>query len=174
MKGFFFTGHRPNKLGGYSKVKGDEAYRIQHAISIKLEQVIQRAVKAGFDTFIVGGALGIDQMAARAAINVREESLIQIILARPFPKMEAKWPKLSQEYFLWLQDQMDQVIDVSEGPYAPHKMMTRNKWMVDHSEAGCGVYNGTGGGTDNCINYTQLCNKPLLHVHPFTLEEQWI
>ena len=47
----------------------------------------------GINTFISGGALGVDQWAAEAVVLLREEHPdIKLIIARPFPSQADKWP----------------------------------------------------------------------------------
>lgn len=168
-----FTGHRPNKLGGYS---GEKAKTIQDAIFGCLTKVVSRAIDVGFDTFISGGALGIDQIGAEAVLYKKRNpnlSHVKLIVARPFPSQACKWPKFSQEYFNSLCDQADSVIDVSPDPYSPEKMQIRNAWMVDNSDAVIAVWNKSGGGTGNCVDYATSKFKPILVIDPYTLVEKW-
>lgn len=168
-----FTGHRPNKLGGYS---GERAKTIQDGIFGKLVHVVQRAIDVGFDTFISGGALGIDQIGAEAVLHRKRNpafSHIKLIIARPFPSQACKWPRFSQENFENLCEKADKIVDVSEDPYSPEKMQIRNEWMVDNSDAVIAVWNKSGGGTGNCVDYATKQFKPILVIDPYTLVEKW-
>jgi uncharacterized phage-like protein YoqJ len=166
-----FTGHRPDKLGGYI---GAKALTIQHNLQDKIKDIIRRAYAKGFDTFISGGALGVDQFAATAVMELEEEGLpIKLIIARPFPSQACKWPEKSQKWFNVLCQSADEVIDVSPDPYEPAKMQTRNIWMVDHADAVVAVWNGGRGGTANCIEYAQSKFRPILFVNPYTLACAW-
>jgi len=169
-----FTGHRPNKLGGYT---GERAKKTQDAIFEKLVAVVKRAIDHGFDTFISGGALGIDQIGAEAVLYWRRRpeyaNTIKLVIARPFPSQACKWPKSSQEAFEVLCAKADEIVDVSDDPYEPQKMQIRNTYMVDRSDAVIAVFNGGGGGTGNCIQYAQSKYKPILLINPYTLVEKW-
>lgn len=170
-KALCFTGHRPNKLGGYS---GERAETIQSGIFEALVTAITNAVTSGFDTFISGGALGVDQIAAEAVLYVKEKHPdIKLIIARPFPSQSCKWPEYRQEGFKNMCNTADEVIDVSSDPFTPQKMQLRNEWMVDKSSAVIAVYNGGYGGTDNCIKYAQKKFKPILMINPYTLVKKW-
>jgi Uncharacterized protein conserved in bacteria len=74
---------------------------------------------------------------------------------------ESQWPQKSQEHFKWLFYQCSGQIVVSEGGYSPYKMQVRNEWMVDHSERIAALWDGSKGGTGNCIKYAQNKNKTI-------------
>lgn len=170
-KALSFTGHRPDKLGGYSGPKADE---IQGGLYSHLIGVIKRAYENGFDTFISGGALGVDQIAAAAAVYLKQDGLpIKLIIAKPFPSQGCKWPQRSQAKLDWLCGLADEVVNVSDDPYTREKMQVRNEWMVDRADAVCAVYNGGNGGTGNCVRYAESKFLPILIIDPYTLQEKW-
>lgn len=173
MKALSFSGHRPNKLGGFH---GEKAIKIQNGIFNTLVQVVKRAANNGFDTFITGGALGTDQIAARAVLYVRsipQYSHIRLIIAKPFPSQASAWPKHAQYNFNELCEMADEVVIVSDDPYTREKMQVRNEWMGDKGAASCAVYNGGGGGTGNYVKYVRSKHKPILIINPYTLVEKW-
>lgn len=158
-----FTGHRPKKLGGYV-----EPNPIMAWVCEQLYNAIVKAEGNGTRTFISGGALGVDQWAAKIIIDRRMAHRLdtRLIIARPFPSQASKWPKQSVRYYEYLCSHADEVVDVSPDPYSPAKMMLRNKWMVDHSNGVIGVWTGAGGGTKDCVDYTLKQGKPFYHINP--------
>jgi len=168
-----FTGPRPQKLGGF---EGEKALAIQIPLYKKLHEIVFRAWKSGgFDTFISGGALGVDQMAMEAVIHHKKQlPNIKLIVARPFPSQASKWPKTAQEKYKRMCAFADEIIDVNSDPYSVEKMHTRNKWMVDkcHALVACWADGGYGGGTYQCLEYARNL-KPILIVNPYTLTERW-
>ena len=157
MKALSFSGHRPNKLGGYT---GKKANEIQGGLLITIKEIICRAVRNGFDTIISGGAVGVDQIVMQATIELKVKGVgIKLIVARPFPAQHSKWPKHIQERFLTMLDEADEVVDVCDGEYAIEKMHIRNKWMVNKSAATCAIWNGGYGGTKHCIEYCRRVNQ---------------
>ena len=42
---------------------------------------------------------------------------------------------------------------VSNGPYTSAAMQVRNEWMADHCDVLLALWNGTPGGTANCLRY---------------------
>lgn len=166
-----FTGHRPNKLGGYS---GFRAEKIQSEVKEALSNVIIKLYEQGFDTFISGGAVGVDQLAGWAVLEQMRNGLeLKLIIAKPFPSQDAKWPKHIQVEFNQLCNAADEIVNVSEDPYSVEKMHLRNRWMVDKSEVIIAVYNGGYGGTKNCVDYAKETKKGLITINPYTLKERW-
>lgn len=172
-KSLSFTGPRPDKLGGYG---GPRAKAIQDGIFGCLVHVVQRAINHGFDTFISGGALGVDQIAAEAVLHEKKNPAykhVKLIIAMPFPSQGSKWPKHAQEIFQRILEEADQWLAISPDPYTREKMQIRNEWMVDKSEATCAVWAGGPGGTGNCVKYARSVRQPILIVNPYTLAQEW-
>ena len=144
------TGHRPNKLGGYSL----EAF-------IKLESIAQRWLLENKPTKVISGmALGWDQALASAAIKCN----IPFIAAIPFIGQESKWNYNSKRFYNELLDYADDIIYCSDPGYSAHKMQIRNEYMVDHTDIILAMYDGTKGGTHNCIEYAKSKNKQIINL----------
>lgn len=141
------TGHRPNKLGGY----GDDVYQ-------RLVKLAEQYIEEVKPTDIISGmALGWDQAWAHAGINLG----VKVHAAIPFSGQESQWPAKSQAHFNWLFYQCSGQVVVCDGGYSSYKMQVRNEWMVDHCHRICALWDGSKGGTDNCIKYAQNKNKPI-------------
>ena len=150
-----FTGHRPDKLGGYNlpnPIYNKVCQRIEaHLIELKPEKIIS------------GMALGVDQWAA----NLARKLGIPFIAAIPFENQECKWPIKSQQIYQKLRKLAAEEVIVCEGAYAAYKMQVRNEWMVNHCDTLIAVYNGdTSGGTFNCVNYAQSLKKDIIFINP--------
>lgn len=149
------TGHRPNKLGGY----GIPAMR-------KLEHFARSYLKSrpeiiqGNLHLISGMALGWDTAWALAAIELQ----IPFIAAVPFTGQERQWPTESQKMYGLILQKASTVVLVSEGLYAPTMMQERNEWMVDHCDEVVALWDGSRGGTYNCIQYAKKFNKPIINL----------
>lgn len=151
------TGHRPDKLGGY------EMNPWQIAIGRKLSELILAGEPRGV---ISGMALGVDQLFAWAAV----ENGVPFVAAVPFPGQERAWPIRAQSNYHRLLALAKKVIYVSEGHYSAEKMQIRNKWMVDHCNTLVAVWDGSDGGTANCVHYATSVNRKILRVHPADLK----
>lgn len=166
-----FTGHRPTKLGGYY---GEKAEKIQEEVYAALLNTIEELHAQGFDHFISGGAVGVDQLAMTAVLELRERGLkIKLTVARPFPSQDVKWPDHIRVAYQKLLEHADNVVNVSEDPYTVEKMHIRNHWMVDESLAVIAVYNGGYGGTKECIDYARTQGRAIKTINPYNLVERW-
>jgi uncharacterized phage-like protein YoqJ len=145
------TGHRPNKLGGYST----EAFH--KLVSIAEEWLIENKP----EKVITGMALGWDQALARAANKLN----IPFVAAVPFEGQPDAWTEESQLYYFYLLGKADEVIETSGKGYAAWKMQKRNQWMVDNADTILAMYDGTSGGTANCIRYATEKNKPIINLY---------
>ena len=134
------TGHRPNKLGGYSS---DISRRLEALAHSWLSVVMP-------DEVISGMALGWDQAVAWAAYRLGIPFRAYI----PFDGQESKWPPAARnayEQLLWLA-QATKVC--TNGGYSPQAMQIRNMDVTDDSDMLLALWDGVKyGGTWNCIDY---------------------
>lgn len=154
-----FTGHRPDKLGvPYVPDRNNRLY--QH-----LFRMLQPLPSLWPDVvFITGAAVGFDQNIAEIGLELG----VSQIIARPCPNQDAKWPFSTRVYYQNLLDAVSQtgsVIDTSDGPYQPWMMQYRNRWMVDHCDVVFSLWDGSPGGTRNCIQYA-LGRRPIINLLP--------
>lgn len=168
------TGHRPHKLGNDYDLTSDWILKIGK----KLQHIVlfqkPREMWSGM-------ALGIDELWAELAI-MESVPLVAVI---PFKGQELKWPEKSQrvyQNYLRLANRiivvdMVRTIMASDNPeleaeltagisyneylsmqvkqYSPVKMEMRNRYLVNHVNKLVGVWDGTEGGTANCIRYAR-------------------
>jgi uncharacterized phage-like protein YoqJ len=146
------TGHRPNKLGGYAE-----------QVNVKLRAVARVGIHRHAPTRIISGmALGWDMALAEAAVELG----IPFTAAVPFAGQEKMWPAPSQERYRKLLEQAAHVETVCTGGYAAWKMQRRNEWMVDHCDLVLALWDGTEGGTGNCIRYAEQVERTYDNMWP--------
>lgn len=146
-----FSGHRPDKLGGFQPDNPVEQ-KLRIIITMYLE--CKKASEPDI-TVISGMALGVDQWAAHAAVSLG----LPFIAAVPFEGQEKKWPTFTQVAYRELLRKAQEVHVVSPGGYANWKFQKRNEWMVDECDVLAAVWNGTPGGTSNCVAYATKKNR---------------
>jgi len=54
----------------------------------------------------------------------------------------------------------------TEDRYYPAKMQKRNEYMVDNSNIVIAVWDGTKGGTYNCVKYAEKLGKEVIIINP--------
>lgn len=152
------TGHRPNKLGHDYDLITPKVQQIRKDVT-KIVTDIQ--TNTGVEpTLISGMALGIDTMFAEIAISLN----LPLICAIPCVGQDSRWPHKSQnKYRKLLSYEKAKHVFVSNGPYSDDVMQKRNMWMVDNCDILIAVWNGTAGGTKNCIDYADR-KRPIIYV----------
>jgi uncharacterized phage-like protein YoqJ len=137
------TGHRPAKLGGY------DPHIAKRLIDIASDALVTHQAS----TVISGMALGWDMAVAEAAINLD----IPFHAYIPFAGQELVWPMSSKLVYNSLLRKAQQVIICSEGDFSKRAMQIRNERMVDNCDMLIALWDGSNGGTANCLMYaTQM------------------
>ena len=149
------SGHRPNKL-----FKTDY-YSLENRIKLKDFAV---SIISNFDpqiTEIISGmAAGWDWAIAEAALqlNIPFDAYI------PFAGQESRWPEDTQVQYHELLKRAEQVKNVCGNGYAAWKMQRRNEEMSNDAELVLALWDGSFGGTYNCVQYAKSINKHVMNV----------
>ena len=114
-------------------------------------------------------ALGIDQIFVECMVDARryyqEHGVdFKIVAAIPCQNQDGRWNSASQKEYKELLHACDASVLVTDAPYAPRLMQVRNEYMVDHSDVVIAVWNGTDGGTANCVRYAASRGKKIVRV----------
>ncbi len=156
------TGHRPNKLWN--------DYDLVSPGMIAIRERLQRGIDKAKPTVMISGmALGIDTLWAELALV----NGIKLIAAIPCQGHPDRWPQKSRDrYGAIIQNPLTEVVMVSNAPYNHSCMQKRNEWMVDNSDLLVAVWDGTPGGTKNCVDYAISQNKTMIVIDPKKLVER--
>ena len=166
LKTCAFTGHRPNKLGGYDWMDPLNLKIMRRIRDIVVSMIEEKDVTR----FVFGGALGIDQMAFAVCQKLKREKYpeIELCVAIPFENQYLNWVDQKDiERYMAQKESADEVVLVdtllgstyvldamAPGEYHPAKMALRNKYMVDQSKYLLAVWDGSeSGGTYLCVKY---------------------
>jgi uncharacterized phage-like protein YoqJ len=134
------TGHRPDKLGGYGNRR---AFRNLLWLAGNAVERLQP------EKVISGLAQGWDTAVAAAALTRG----VPLVAAIPFKGQENRWPEVAKERYRLMLKMAAEIRIVSTGTYSPEKMQIRNEWMVDHADYLIALFDGSQGGTRNCLLY---------------------
>jgi uncharacterized phage-like protein YoqJ len=176
------TGPRPKKFGNI--------YDVYHPIYIAIGKEMRKFIltQAGFDKttgsfsypneilLISGMALGIDTIWALVALKLKKQfpNKFKLECAIPCKNHSDNWEEESKTLYANILRQADIVTYVSKEEYRPYLMQKRNMYMVDKADMIFAVWDGTSGGTANCINYAKKKKRPIYVLHPFTLQGEFI
>ena len=152
------TGHRPDKLGNEYDMRGPISKKIYEALT-------EKVVHYKPSLLLTGMALGVDMLFANVAINQK----IPFIACIPFKGQESKWPEHSQRLYRKILSYACEEFTVCKGGYASYKMQKRNEEMVDRCDLLIGVWDGSKGGTYNCINYAIDHGREIVRINPTEL-----
>lgn len=148
------TGHRPNKLGNDYDLTSD----LVNEVALKLQQLISQYKPT---SMISGMALGIDMLWAKLAISEG----IRLTAAIPCINQDKMWVQESKDlYYKILKHPLCSIHYVSDKEYDLKCMNERNEWMVDNCDLLIAVWDGTSGGTANCIKYAVKKKKQIIYI----------
>lgn len=171
-KAVSFTGHRPERLGGY-----DKNHITNILVCAFLRQACERLRSEGYEDFISGGALGVDQWAAEIVLDMG----LKLTIAIPFAAYGENWPPESRQILEDLKAKANRVVVVCEGSYFDEKGKPqhwknhkRNQWMGDNGNAVIAVWDGgEKGGTASAVRYSKKIGNRFIRYNPLTkLEEE--
>jgi uncharacterized phage-like protein YoqJ len=144
------TGHRPHKLGGYD-------LKVFERLVALAEQALLKYQPA---TVISGMALGWDQALAQAATNLG----IPWLAAIPCRGQESKWHGDSKHYYHELLTHATWKVCLSVR-YTSGCMQRRNEFMVNKADMILALWDGSPGGTANCIKVAETAGKTVINLH---------
>lgn len=153
------TGHRPNKMYGYN-INNTQWNALKH----KFKELL---LSTGCSEAITGMALGVDTVFALAVLELKESGFdIKLHCAIPCKNQSCKWPQESVNIYNSILDRADIVKLVSDEEYKPYLMQKRNEYMVDLADKVIAVWDGSSGGTGNCVRYAESVGKGIIRILP--------
>ena len=157
------TGHRPNKLYGYN---------LNNKKNIELKEKFKEIlIENNCTEAITGMALGVDTIFALSVLELKSEGYnIKLHCAIPCKNHSCKWIKESVDLYNDILDKADTVKLVTDEEYKPYLMQKRNEYMVDLADKIIAVWNGSKGGTANCVNYAKRKGKEIIYIKPLGIK----
>lgn len=158
------TGHRPDKLGGYDIsptglwVREETLDILRRAQTKHPELIIYTGMALGFDTIVAESCLTLD---------------IPFVACIPFAGQESRWRVPQQQIYLDLLRSAAEVRYVCGPGYAAWKMQRRNEFMVNAAQYIITCWNGSAGGTKNCIDYARRKGKKIYCINPTCKTTGW-
>ena len=149
------TGHRSNKVHW----NGRSAYNKQ--VYDRLVRLAEAALKFYEPEMVYTGmALGFDQACAQACKNLE----INYTAVIPHSDQSKLWPEHSRLYYDYLVSNATNQLTLATGPFHVHHMTDRNQYLVDHSQTFLALWDGSNGGTADCVRRATKKNIPIYNV----------
>lgn len=100
----------------------------------------------------------------RTAICVEPHHLPLFEIVFEVGEQTTFWPVEQRRRYLATLGLCDDIVVVSPGGYAAHKMLERNKWMVSRGEAVLALWSGRPGGTSHCVAAALEAGRDVLNL----------
>lgn len=149
------TGHRPHKFDNDYELTSPWMQNIKNKLRALIAHYKPKSGMSGL-------ALGIDQLYAEVII----EANIELICAIPCRGQENAWPKSSRDKYNKILSYPKSVHYYLADKYTPTCMQERNIWMCDRIDLLIDVWDGSPGGTRNCIEYADKIGLKREHIEP--------
>lgn len=127
----------------------------------KLKKKLLSFIEKGFDTFLVGMALGFDTVCFKVLEEIKKEKDIKIIACIPCLSQSYKFNKNQKEEYDRMLSVADEKVLVSE-EYTPRCMQKRNEYMVDRASVVFAYFKRDFGGTANTVEYAKKKEIPIV------------
>lgn len=151
------TGHRPDKLGD------EEAYDARSPIQDWCRREFRKVLKRIKPRVVISGmALGWDQWCALEALDFGADLHAYI----PFEGQELRWWSESRVLYHELVGRAAKVKYISSPGYAAWKMQKRNEAVMDDCGIACSLFDGSSGGTFNCVEYADSIKRKRINIDP--------
>lgn len=146
------TGHRPQRLGGFTE---DAFLRLVSMASATINYAAPAKV-------ITGMAVGWDMAVAQACAQLK----VPFVVALPFSFQSGRWSLREQDRYNNLLSLASEIVNVSPGDFEYWKMEMRNRWIVDHCDAVLALWDGQRyGGTASCVAYAEGKKRNIYNMH---------
>ncbi len=150
-KSCFFTGHRI--------LKREEAGIIMPEVKRICIDLIENH---GVDTFISGGAIGFDTLAAELILELKKRyNHIRLYMYLPCIDQSENWNISDIKKWKNLLRKADDYVFVTNSPYTNGCMQKRNRAMVDNARFGIAFCKRSFGGTYSTITYAAKLGRQI-------------
>ena len=127
----------------------------------KLKEKLLAFIEKGFDTFLVGMALGFDTACFKVLQEIRKEKEIKIIACIPCLSQPYKFNKKQKEEYDFMLSSADEKVLIIE-EYTKNCMQKRNEYMVDRASVVFAYIKRDFGGTANTVKYAKKMQVPIV------------
>lgn len=162
-----FTGSRPQNLPCGFHEERPNCIRLKELLRQEIEALI---TQQNISHFISGMALGVDQWAAEAVLELKKTyPHITLEVALPCETQTVNWRVEQHERYYSITSRCDKETMLQRA-YTKDCMQKRNRYMVDNSQYVLAVWSGKPGGTGSTVRYAQQLGRQIVCINPETLQ----
>ena len=129
----------------------------------KLEKLLKELIDGGFNTFLVGMAIGFDTACFKILRKLKKKNSLSIIACVPCKSQDLKFSLEQKKEYKEMLAVADEVIILSE-KYSPSCMQKRNKYMVDNASVLVAYLRRDFGGTYKTYQYAKKVGVPIIEL----------
>lgn len=129
----------------------------------QLKETFIDLIKEGYNTFLVGMAVGFDTECFRALYELKKNNEIKIIACIPCLNQSERFNIFQKAEYDKMLVQADEKIVLSE-KYHSKCMQIRNKFMVDNASVLVSYLRRDYGGTKNTVEYAEKVNCKIIRL----------
>ena len=153
---FFNISEKTCSVTGHRNVKNDLDLD-------RLKSEFLTLISEGYDTFLVGCAVGFDTICYKVLKEIRKEKNIKIVGCIPCLNQDAKFSFLQKIEYKNMLKNLDERVLISEN-YTRYCMNVRNKFMVDNSTVTVAYLRENIGGTFNTVNMAKNKKNRIIYI----------
>lgn len=128
----------------------------------KLKKLLLQFIEKGFDTFLIGMALGFDTVCFNVLEKIKKEGKdVKIIACIPCLSQAVKFNLEQKKEYDRMLSVTDGKIVLSEN-YTPYCMIKRNQFMVDNASVLFAFVNRNFGGSYSTLKYAEKNGVPIV------------
>ena len=127
-----------------------------------LSEIIEKLIKNGYKTFLVGMAIGFD-LKVFEILQTKKKYNIDVIACVPCKDQDKFYNSALKEQYKNAINSADKVIYLSE-EYSDGCMQKRNRYMVDNSSILVAYMYAKIGGTIYTVNYAKKKEKNVIYI----------
>ena len=143
-----FTGHRA--------VEKDFDYK-------KVETLVEKLINVGFDTFLVGMAVGFDSECFKILVKLRNKYKIRIVACIPFLGQDKRFSLAQKKDYENMLALADEKVVISK-EYSDDVFKKRNQFMVENSYVLIAYLRNDKSGTASTVKIAERLGKKIFYV----------
>ena len=129
----------------------------------KLKDIFLKTVEIGFDTYLIGMALGFDTECFNILEEIRKEKPIKIIACIPCLKQDYRFTLEQKKEYERMLNSADEKFYLGQD-YTKDCMIKRNKFMVDNASLLVAYLKRDFGGSYTTVKYAEKQNVQIINI----------